>query len=36
MIPEISITSSADYSSANNTFLEYTSLDPGYKIKKYK
>lgn len=33
MIPEISITGGADYISAKNTFLEYSLLDPGHKIK---
>lgn len=31
MIPEISITSGADYTSVKNTFLEYSLLDPGHK-----
>lgn len=33
MIPEISITSGADYISLKQTFNEYTLIDPGYKIK---
>lgn len=33
MTPEISITGGADYISAKNTFLEYSLLDPGHKIK---
>lgn len=33
MIPEISITSGVDYISAKNTFVEYSLLAPGHKIK---
>lgn len=33
MTPEISITSGTDYISAKNTFLEYSLLAPGRKIK---
>lgn len=33
MIPEISITSGVDYTSAKNTFLEYSLITPGHEIK---
>lgn len=33
MTPEISITSGTDYISAKNTFLEYSLISPGHKIK---
>lgn len=33
MTPEISITSGTDYISAKNTFLEYSLITPGHKIK---
>lgn len=34
MIPEISITCGLDYLSIKDAYLEYVSIDPGFKIKK--
>ena len=33
MIPEISITSVPDYNSLKQTFIEYSLIDPGIKLK---